>query len=327
MIGYIVKKFIGSKNDREVKRLRPLVARINALEAELQQRSEDVLRQKTAAWKEELSKIQDNDELARRLDEILPEAFAVVKNACRRLCGTEIIVREHPLTWEMVPFDVQLIGGYALHSGTNRGNGDRRRQDPGRHPAGLPQRPHRPRRARGHGQRLPGRPRQRMDGRGLQVPRPDGRLHPARPAAPPSAASNTTATSPTAPTPSSASITCATTAWPRRKEEQVQRGHYYAIVDEVDSILIDEARTPLIISGPAVVTYDEQYANFKPQVEALFHAQERLCNRFLSEAEEPDAQAPPGGRLEPREPRGSGARDRAAALPRQDRPAQVRGPA
>jgi preprotein translocase subunit SecA len=71
-----------------------------------------------------------------------------------------------------------------------------------------------------------------------------------------------------------------------RKEDQVQRGHYYAIVDEVDSILIDEARTPLIISGPAVVTYDEQYANFKPQVESIFAAQERLCNRYLSEAED-----------------------------------------
>jgi preprotein translocase subunit SecA len=45
------------------------------------------------------------------------------------------------------------------------------------------------------------------------------------------------------------STTCATTAWPRSKEQQVQRGHYFAIVDEVDSVLIDEARTPLIISG------------------------------------------------------------------------------
>ncbi|MEY2465746.1 MAG: preprotein translocase subunit SecA, partial [Verrucomicrobiota bacterium] len=70
-----------------------------------------------------------------------------------------------------------------------------------------------------------------------------------------------------------------------RAEDQVQRGHYFAIVDEVDSILIDEARTPLIISGPAVITYDEQYGNFKGQVEGLFHAQERLCNRYLSEAE------------------------------------------
>src|SRR5258707_3188326 len=117
MIGFIVKKFIGSKNEREVKRLRPLVAKINAFEMELQKASDDDLRKKTAAWKEELSKIEDNDELARRLNEILPEAFAVVKNACRRLCGTEIIVRDHPLKWEMIPFDVQLIGGFARHAG------------------------------------------------------------------------------------------------------------------------------------------------------------------------------------------------------------------
>jgi len=57
------------------------------------------LRQKTADWKARLSKIEDNEELARALDEILPEAFAVVKNACRRLCGQEIMVRQHPLKW------------------------------------------------------------------------------------------------------------------------------------------------------------------------------------------------------------------------------------
>jgi preprotein translocase subunit SecA len=71
-----------------------------------------------------------------------------------------------------------------------------------------------------------------------------------------------------------------------RKEEQVQRGHYFAIVDEVDSILIDEARTPLIISGPSVVTADTQYGDFKPSVESLVQAQERLCGRFLKEADE-----------------------------------------
>ena len=70
-----------------------------------------------------------------------------------------------------------------------------------------------------------------------------------------------------------------------RKEDQVQRGHFYAIVDEVDSILIDEARTPLIISGPSLHTFDEQYAQWKPTVESLVRAQERLCGRFLSEAE------------------------------------------
>ena len=64
------------------------------------------------------------------------------------------------------------------------------------------------------------------------------------------------------------------------------RGHYFAIVDEVDSILIDEARTPLIISGPAVHTFDEQYAQWKPTVVGLVRAQQQLCNRFLKEAEE-----------------------------------------
>src|SRR5439155_127719 len=72
-----------------------------------------------------------------------------------------------------------------------------------------------------------------------------------------------------------------------RLEEQVQRGHYYAIVDEVDSILIDEARTPLIISGPSVVNVDHNlYEKFKPQVDSLVRNQERLANRFLAEAEQ-----------------------------------------
>src|SRR5208282_6720911 len=111
MISYIVKKFIGSKNEREIKRLKPMVKQINDFEAGLQGVSDDDLRKKTADWKERLSKIEDKDELAAALNEILPEAFAVVKNACRRLTErkTEITVREHSLLWEMIPFDVQLI--------------------------------------------------------------------------------------------------------------------------------------------------------------------------------------------------------------------------
>jgi len=65
----------------------------------LQKISDDELRAKTAAWKDELSKITDKDELAAKLNEILPEAFAVVKNACRRLYGQEITVRGQPLKW------------------------------------------------------------------------------------------------------------------------------------------------------------------------------------------------------------------------------------
>src|SRR5436309_13699709 len=117
MLGLIIKKIVGSKNDREVRRIRPLVAKINEFEAGLQSLPDEALRQKTAEWKTRLSTIQDKQELAAALTEVLPEAFAVVKNACRRLVGQEIIVREHPLKWDMIPFDVQLIGGWALHSG------------------------------------------------------------------------------------------------------------------------------------------------------------------------------------------------------------------
>jgi preprotein translocase subunit SecA len=87
------KRIFGTKNDREIKRLRPLVDRINEIEAGLQQLSDEDLRKKTADWRAELAKIEDRTELAAKLNEILPEAFAVVKNACRRLCGQEITVR------------------------------------------------------------------------------------------------------------------------------------------------------------------------------------------------------------------------------------------
>jgi preprotein translocase subunit SecA len=281
----LFKSIFGSKNDREVKKIRPLVARINEIELGLQKLSDDELRAKTAAWKAELSQIEDNAELAAKLEEILPEAFAVVKNAARRLCGKDVIVREHPLRWEMVHFDVQLIGGYALHTG------------------------HISEMATGEGKTLVGTLPvylNALTGRGVHVvtvndylASRDGEwmgavykflgltvgciLHDQ----PPKVRREQYA----------CDITYGTNAefgfdylrdngMALRKEEQVQRGHYFAIVDEVDSILIDEARTPLIISGPAVHTFDEQYAQWKPTVEGLVRAQQQLCARYLKEAEE-----------------------------------------
>jgi len=218
------------------------------------------------------------------LTDIMPEAFAAVKNACRRLCGQDIIVRGHPLKWEMIPFDVQLIGGYALHSGriAEMATGEGKTL--------VATMPVYLNALAGHGVHivtvndyLAARDSEWMGAvykfLGLTV---GCILHDQ----PPRVRREQY----------NCDITYGTNAefgfdylrdngMASRKEEQVQRGHYYAIVDEVDSILIDEARTPLIISGPAVVTYDEQYATFKPQVESLFHAQERLCNRLLSEAE------------------------------------------
>ncbi len=252
----------------------------------MQSLSDDALRQKTADWKAELSQIQDDAELARRLNEILPEAFAVVKNTCRRLLGQEITVREHSMKWDMVPFDVQLIGGWSLHNGRI---------------AEM---------ATGEGKTLVATMPvylNALSGRGVHVVTVNDYLA-ARDSEwmgaiyrflgltvgcilhdqPPSVRRAQYY----------CDITYGTNAefgfdylrdngMAIRKEEQVQRGHYFAIVDEVDSILIDEARTPLIISGPAVISADNTlYTEFKGQVDGLVHTQERLCRRFLVEAEE-----------------------------------------
>jgi preprotein translocase subunit SecA len=279
------KAIFGSKNDRDVKKIRPVVARINEIEAGLQKLSDEELRAKTAAWKAELSQIEDNAELARKLDEILPEAFAVVKNAARRLCGSDIIVRDRPLRWEMVHFDVQLIGGYSLHTG---------------HIAEM---------ATGEGKTLVGTLPvylNALTGRGVHVVTVNDYLA-ARDSEwmgaiykflgltvgvilhdqPPAVRRQQYQCDITYGTNSEFGFDyLRDNGMALRKEEQVQRGHYFAIVDEVDSILIDEARTPLIISGPAVHTFDEQYAQWKPTVDGLVRAQQQLCNRFLKEAED-----------------------------------------
>ncbi len=93
----IVRKIVGTKNDRDLKRLRPIVEEINGFEAELEKLSNDALKAKTGQFREQLAQGKD-------LDDILPEAFAVVREGSRRVLG-------------MRHFDVQLIGGMVLHSG------------------------------------------------------------------------------------------------------------------------------------------------------------------------------------------------------------------
>src|SRR4028118_2028319 len=85
MINWLLKKVIGSKNARMVKSLWPVVERINKLEAEYQSLSDEELRAKVAAWKAEISAIEDYHEQQRRLETVLPEVFAAVKNAARRM--------------------------------------------------------------------------------------------------------------------------------------------------------------------------------------------------------------------------------------------------
>src|SRR5205085_3086153 len=104
MVGWILKKILGSKNQREIKRMAPLVRRINELDEQFRSLSDDELRAKTAAWKDELAKTESLEEQWKRLDEIMPEAFAVVKNAARRLKERDhnFTVCEQPMKWDMV---------------------------------------------------------------------------------------------------------------------------------------------------------------------------------------------------------------------------------
>src|SRR5258708_17090415 len=81
MVGWILKKIVGSKNQRELRRLAPMARRINEFDEQFKSLSDDALRAKTAAWKDELAKISDPEEQWNRLNEILPEAFAAGKNA------------------------------------------------------------------------------------------------------------------------------------------------------------------------------------------------------------------------------------------------------
>jgi preprotein translocase subunit SecA len=278
MFNWIIKKIVGSKNQREIRRMLPIVARINELEKSCQSLTNEQLQAKTPEFKERLQR-------GEKLDDLLPEAFAVVKNACRRLLGQTITVVGHELTWDMVPFDVQLVGGIVLHRGriSEMATGEGKTLV-----ATMPL----------YLNALTGKNVQlvtvndylaRRDSEwmgtvykflGLTVgciqhdQRPDERRAQYQ-----------------------CDITYGTNAefgfdylrdngMAGRVEEQVQRGYYYAIVDEVDSILIDEARTPLIISGPSPVADRHQYNQTKPMVNEMVRQQTQLCNRLVQQAKE-----------------------------------------
>src|SRR5436309_8853405 len=237
MIDTLLAKVVGTQNDRELKRLRPIVAEVNALEPAIQSLSDDQVRAKTAELKQRVSNGEP-------IDDLLPEAFAVVREVGRRVLS-------------MRHFDVQLIGGAVLHAGKiaemKTGEG---KTLVATLPAYL----------------------NALEGKGVHVvtvndylARRDsewmGRIyrflgmtvgviqHDLNDAE------------------RQAAYACDITYGTNNEfgfdylrdnmkfdlSHYVQRGHNFAIVDEVDSILIDEARTPLIISGPAEESTDLYY--------------------------------------------------------------------
>jgi len=111
-IGGVAKAVIGTSNERILREMIPLVDRINSLEPEFQRKSDGELRQMTDRFREMLGGPKSYDEKQRILDRILPEAFAAVREAARRVLVTPAPESPYPM---MRPFDVQIIGGIALH--------------------------------------------------------------------------------------------------------------------------------------------------------------------------------------------------------------------
>jgi preprotein translocase subunit SecA len=320
MLKKVVNALFGTSHERELKRLWPLVDRINEEWERLQQVSDEELRGQTAKFRDfirqstadveaELEELraekrrsesaaeregiaqQIGDAEARlkaaieaALDEILPEAFATVKEACRRLVGTEVNVTGNTLTWDMVPYDVQLIGGIVLHQGkvAEMATGEGKTLV-----ATLPL----------YLNALAGRGAHLVTVNSYLAQRDSdwmGHLYrylgltvgcidlhepntPARREA------------------YHADITYGTNNefgfdylrdnMVHSSDQRVQRVHHYAIIDEVDSILIDEARTPLIISGPVSSETNAAYARYNPMVSDLYRRQTRIVAELIADAE------------------------------------------
>jgi preprotein translocase subunit SecA len=314
----VLKKLFGSKHEKDVRALRPLVEEINALYEGYGKLSDDELRAKTvefrsriqealketgetlAAKRAELQKDMDPparerlmDEIAGlekerdeittgMLEELLPEAFAAVKDACRRLVGTSFDLLGNTSVWDMVPFDVQLIGGIVLHQGkiSEMATGEGKTLV-----ATMPV----------YLNALPGRGVHLVTVNDYLAKRDSvwmGKVYEFL----------------------GLTVGCiqnSMDSFQRRKEyacditygtnnefgfdylrdnmvvdraDLVQREYYYAIVDEVDSVLIDEARTPLIISGPTK-SEDHKFNEMKSPVERIVTAQRNFVSKIVADAE------------------------------------------
>src|SRR5262245_47672402 len=290
MLERILKGIFGSKHDRDVQRSGPVVEEINRVAEEYRGLSDDALKAKTAEVKarvaaalEGVTDAEERKQAQREaLDEVLPEAFAAVKETCRRLCGRTWEVVGIPLTWEMVPYDVQLIGGVMLHEGriAEMATGEGKTL--------VATMPIYLNALTGRGVHLVtvndylARRDSEWMGEiyrflGLTVGCIQNQMDPH-----------------TRRLQYECDITYGTNNefgfdylrdnMALQPEHRVQRGFTYAIVDEVDSVLIDEARTPLIISGP-VEHSDQAFDELKPLVERLVKAQTSWVGKTLGEAE------------------------------------------
>jgi len=271
----LLKKLFGTHQSRLLKKYWQLVPQINAWEVKYQALSEDAVRHKTIEFKERLK-------VGESLESLLPEAFGVVKNICRRLCGTDVHVSGYDQKWDMIPYDVQLVGGIAMFYGSiaemQTGEGKTLT-------ASMPLYLH----------ALTGKPVHLVTVNDYLAKRDCEWVGSIFRKLDLTVASLTNDVAPRKRKEVYASDIVYGTAsefgfdylrdnsMAMHKNEQVQRGHYFAMVDEIDSILIDEARTPLIISGP-VPESRQMYDELKEGVAYLVRAQRDQCNRLATEA-------------------------------------------
>ncbi len=320
MINKVIAAVLGTRFDREMKKIRPIVAEIHRHEVRLKPLPDEEIQGQTARFRARLheltgptlkeldevraakhacpdpderdqleEKSQQLDEAFRKqlavgLDALLPEAFATLREACRRLLGTKVMVTGQELTWDMVPYDVQLIGGIVLHQGkiAEMATGEGKTLV-----ATLPL----------YLNALAGRGTHLVTVNNYLARRDSqwmGHVY-AWLGLSVACLDDTEPSSPERFAAYRADITYGTNNefgfdYLRDNmvftlQQRVQREHAYAIIDEVDSILIDEARTPLIISGPVGTEVDDKYAEFNRQVAELVRKQTGVVNTLLAEGE------------------------------------------
>lgn len=274
MFGFL-KRIFGSAQDRQIRKYFKIVEEVNEWDKKYHSLSDSALRDKTEEFRQRLQKGES-------LEDLLPEAYGVVKAVCRRLCGTEVHVSGYNQKWDMIPFDVQIVGAITLHKGciSEMQTGEGKTLT-----AVMPL----------YLNALTGKPVHLVTVNDYLAQRDcqwvgsvlrwlgltTGALTNDVPQEERKSIYQSDVVYGTASEFGFDYLRDNSMAF--RQEEQVQRGYFFAIVDEVDSILIDEARTPLIISGPAPVSR-QLYDELKGGVSDLVKRQRDLCNRLASEA-------------------------------------------
>lgn len=273
MFDKILARFIGTKDERELKKLWPIVEEINQVFASYKDLSSEDFPKKTEEFK---NRYKDGE----LLDDLLVPAFALVKEATRRLLDKRWPVCGIEITWDMVPFDVQLIGAIVLHQGKiaemKTGEGKTL-------VATMPL----------YLNALTGRGVHLVTVNDYLARRDSEWMGPIYEFLGMKVGCIQQGMAPEERKPQyDSDITYGTNNefgfdYLRDNmvisyQDKVQRGHYYAIVDEVDSILIDEARTPLIISGP-VETPDRSFDGITPIIRRLYTNQTILVNKIVDE--------------------------------------------